>query len=292
LDGDLGHAEADGILDGIVSTYDPESGRLFAGTTRSGPRVLDFAPILKYERLTLNDVIASVLHRAEKTFEGPVEIEFAVTFAGRGLETPRFGFLQVRPMVAPNAREELVEEDLSRSRMILASDNVMGHGVIDTIRDVVYTRPESFDPGKTRAIASDIGTINRRLVLQSRPYLLIGFGRWGSSEPWLGIPVSWGHVSGARAIVEAADGKLNVEPSQGSHFFHNLSSLQIPYFTVPYKRSAGIDWDWLAQQEIESETDYVRHITVPRPLHVHVDGRSRRGYVSIPSGRREEENNP
>ena len=156
----------------------------------------------------------------------------------------------------------------------------MGNGIVDDIRDVVFARPEAFDAKFSRVVAGEIDTVNRTLVREGLPYLLIGFGRWGSSDPWLGIPVIWSQVSGAKVIVEAALPGVNVEPSQGSHFFHNLSSFQVSYFTVRHAAAeGGIDWPWLSQQEVVEETRFLRHVRLRDPLEVRVDGRTGRGVI-------------
>lgn len=280
MEADLREAEDDGTLRYLASTYDGGSDRLVPGIGRQGPRVLDFALLLQYRELPLNDLITSIVDLSEETLGTDVEIEFAMTLPMGPGTRPRFGFLQVRPMVAPGEEINIEMEELSGPGVLVASDRAMGNGEVNTIRDVVYTKPGAFESRHTRAIALEIEALNRQLVNISRPYLLVGFGRWGSSDPWLGIPVTWSQVSGARAIVEASLEKMNVEPSQGSHFFHNLSSFQVSYFTVRHGRAVGIDWEWLGQQEAAAETEFVRHIRLADPLELRVDGRSGRGVIS------------
>ncbi|MFC1790960.1 PEP/pyruvate-binding domain-containing protein [Gemmatimonadota bacterium] len=277
---DLGEAEHDGTLRYLASTYDGASDRLVPGMGREGPRVLDFALLLQYAEFPLNDLVLSLLSVSEEALGTDVEIEFAMTLPGGPEQRPRLGFLQVRPMVAPGEEVDIEVEELSGPGVIVASDRAMGNGVGDSIRDVVYAKPDAFESRHTRAISAEIEALNRQLVNEARPYLLIGFGRWGSSDPWLGIPVTWSQVTGAKVIVEATLDKMNVEPSQGSHFFHNLSSFQISYFTVRHGRGAGIDWEWLATQAAEAETEFVRHIRLAEPLLVRVDGRSGRGLIT------------
>jgi len=155
----------------------------------------------------------------------------------------------------------------------------LGNGINNNIEDIVYVNPEIFETKFTQQIAEELEQINKELVNQHRPYLLIGFGRWGSSDPWLGIPVNWGQVSGAKAIVETALENLNVEFSQGSHFFHNLTSFNVSYFSVKISDPYKIDWEWLSKQEIEEEINFVRHISLPSPIQVKVDGRSGQGAI-------------
>ncbi|MFZ0707538.1 MAG: histidine kinase, partial [Candidatus Korobacteraceae bacterium] len=174
---------------------------------------------------------------------------------------------------------EVTAEELSSPDAILASTMVMGNGVENAIQDIVFVRPENFSSMRTREIAEEVGAINRVLVEQHRPYLLIGFGRWGSSQPTLGIPVDWSQISGAKTIVETTLPEMNVELSQGSHFFHNLSSFRASYFMLRHDGPFSIDWDWLNRQAIVSDTELVRHVRLASPILVKVDGRMARGVV-------------
>ena len=223
----LADAEADDALYLLASTYDPERDRVIPGIGSRGPRVLNFAPLLVQDQFPLNDLVKTLLSAAEKAVDAKVEIEFAITLQGRLGERPRvrLGFLQVRSMVVSDQVVDVTAEDLSDPRAIVASDMVMGNGTADDIQDIVFVRPDKFSPLHTPAIAEELESINRELRDQKRPFLLIGFGRWGSSHSSLGIPVDWSQISGARAIVEATLPEMNVELSQGSHFFHNLVEL-------------------------------------------------------------------
>ncbi len=280
--GSLKDADKDGALTLLASTFDPERDRLVPGTFARGPRVLNFAPMLVLEQVPLNYIITSVLRAAEKAVGEKVEIEFAITFQERRGERPRarVGFLQVRPIVVPQENVSVTMHELDEARNIVASDKVLGNGVREDITDVVFVRPESFRVEMTPAIAQEIGQINQQLRDENRPYLLIGFGRWGSSHPSLGIPVDWSQISGARAIVESTIPNMNVDFSQGSHFFHNLSSFGATYFMLRYDGQFKIDWEWLNSQPLQAETEFVRHVRVTAPLTVRVDGRSGRGLIS------------
>ena len=206
-----------------------------------------------------------------------VEIEFAVTFPDEG--GCRFGFLQVRPLAVSQEVVSLEPGDLRPEGLLVASHAVLGNGAVTEIRDIVYVRPEGFTPRSSRAVAAEIAACNDRLVADARPYLLIGFGRWGSSDPSLGIPVAWGQIGGARVIVEATLPAMNVELSQGSHFFHNISSFRVSYFCVRHDGSDRLDWDWLARQPAECDAGLGRHVRLPAPLVGQVDGRTGRGVV-------------
>jgi len=265
----LADAEGDGTLRYAASTYDPASDRLVPGTGRPGPRVLDFAPLLVHREIPLAEAVRALLRLCEEALGAPVEIEFALSLPPGGPR--RFGFLQVRPLAVGTEKVEVAEEDLATAAV--ASRKALGNGRL-TLSDVVYVDPDTFEARATREIAEEIAAFNRGLLAEDRPYLLIGFGRWGSSDPWLGIPVRWDQISGARAIVEAAIPGMSPEPSQGSHFFHNLSSFEVCYLTLP-----TIDWNWLQRQPELGRSVHVRHVRVPLPVEVAVDGRTGRGLV-------------
>jgi hypothetical protein len=171
--------------------------------------------------------------------------------------------------------------DLAAEGVVVASERATGHGSIEGLRDVVFLDPAAFDRARSRAIAGEVAALNRRLLAAGRPYVLIGFGRWGSADPWLGVPVDWSEVSGARVIVEAGLPGLGVEMSQGAHFFHNLLAFRVAYLSVPDGGPGRIDWDWLLSLETEAEEGHAcaRHVVVPEPLLVRVDARSGRGIV-------------
>lgn len=280
VEGSLADAEYDGTLAKMVSTYDAAGDRLLPGMGRNGPKALDFSPLLTLGILPLNAMVKALLEACETSLEAEVEIELAMLLPESWDGTPRLGFLQVRPMLAPEETVEILPEDLAAPEALVTSLRAMGNGTVEGIQDVVYTRPGTFDPKHTRTMALEIERINRELLKEGRPYLLVGLGRWGSSDPWLGIPVQWGQVSGVRAIVEATLPSMNVEPSQGSHFFHNLSSFQVSYFTVHHAgEGARIDWQWLERQTAVTETEFLRHVRLETALRVRVDGRTGRGVV-------------
>ncbi|MBI3477219.1 MAG: hypothetical protein HY010_15915 [Acidobacteria bacterium] len=277
----LTDAEGDEVLEYLASTYDTSRDRVVPGIGTSGPRILNFAPLLVGERLPLNALIQAMISSAERVTGAKVEIEFAVTIHQRRGEQPRvrFGYLQVRPIAVSDQLIEVSVEDLHSPDAVISSDMALGNGVATDVQDIVYARPEHFSSLHTQAIAEELGKINRELVDQGRPYVLIGFGRIGSSHASLGIPSDWSQISGARVLVESTLPEMDVEPSQGSHFFHNLASFHASYFTVRHDAALGIDWDWLNHQPVIHETDLVRHVRPTRPLIVRVDGRNSRGVV-------------
>jgi hypothetical protein len=271
----LRDAEEDGTLQHIASVYDPQSDRVSMSLHIAGPRVINFPGVLVLKEVPLNDVLKSLLGISEKAMESPVEIEFAVSF-----DPYRVGFLQVRPMVVSHEKVEITESELEDKHTLIASKKVLGNGIINTIKDIVFVKPQRFEALHTPRIALDLERINRKLVEVGRQYLLIGFGRWGSSDSWLGIPVNWGQVCGAKIIVEATRPNMDVELSQGSHFFHNLTSFEVSYFSVPHSGKYLIDWDWLELQQCEEETEFVCHVNLQKPLMIKVDGRNSRGIIS------------
>lgn len=271
----LGEAEADGVLDPLVSTYDSDSDRLRPGAGQSGPRALTFAPMLQQGEPALNDVVRGMLEVAERAGEGPMEIEFAAA-----LEAPaQVGFLQARELRLEAEPVQIAPEALRASGVIVASESVLGHGRIGGLTDVVAVRRDRFDLARSPEIAREIAGVNRELAGANRSYVLIGFGRWGSSDPWLGIPVTWGQISGARVIVEGSLPGAEPDPSQGSHFFHNLMSAGVLYFTVRHTDANAIDWAWLDAQPVAFESEHVRHLRLAAPLAVLVDGWSGRGLI-------------
>ncbi len=272
--GDLSTAERDGTLRYLASTYSPLSGRLSIGTGFPGPRALTFAPILILEEIPLNNLVFDLLEICQTTMGSPVEIEFAMT-----LNPHRFAFLQVRTMMSPFGETHIEIAELNGEEILVATENALGNGIIGTIQDIVYTKPESFDLKHTMAMVPELERLNRHLLDEGRPYLLMALGRLGTTDPWLGIPINWGKISGAKVVVEATQDNVRVELSQGSHFFHNIISLGVKYFTLPISSKHEIDWDWLGLQEIVEETQFLRHLRLPKPLLVKVDGRSSRGVI-------------
>lgn len=277
---DLAVAEQDGTLYLTASTCDPESGRISPGIGRPGPRLLNFAPILQFEQVPLNELLKLLLELSARELGHPVEIEFAMTLEPDHALPARFAFLQVRPIVVETTATE-VPMDIARApNVLLASDNALGNGVVDTIEHLLVVRPDRFDWKHTPQIATELDLLNSRLIRERRNCVMIGFGRWGTTDEWRGIPVHVGQISTARVIVEATLPGMTVEPSQGSHFFHNLTSFRVLYFSVPHDRPLrAIDWDWLDTLEVLQETEFVRLLRAPGPLTVAVDGRTRHGVI-------------
>lgn len=275
----LSEAEHDGTLALIASTYKAEDERIVMGITEPGPRLINFAQMLKADLLPLNELLKELLSRSENVLGTMVDIEFALTLPIPRAFPARFGFLQVRPMVISRSLVEVGPEDLLNENVLVASESCLGNGTIDTVRDIVYVKPQTFETRRTQAIARELEQLNADLLAGGLPYALIGFGRWGTTDPSAGIPVNFGQVSGAKAIVETTLPDLNTMLSQGSHFFRNLMSLKILYFSVSHTEKYRIDWEWLDRQKTMAETEFARHVRLDRPLEIRVDGRSGRGVI-------------
>ena len=272
-------AEQDGTLKYIASTYNYQDDRIVTGTGIKGPRLLNFAPILRAGQLPLNDLLTDLLKTCEDIVGTEIEIEFAITLDDRQCSPARFGFLQVRPMVVSHEDVEITPQEMNSSDLVVASEKVLGNGVIDTIEDIVFVKKEKFSGSHTITIANQLEKVNTELVDNQKRYLLIGFGRWGTSDPQGGIPVNFGQISGAKVIVESTLPEMDFMMSQGSHFFHNITSFRVCYFSIDHWREYGINWDWLNAQQVVSETEFIKHVKLPQPLLIKVDGRNGRGVV-------------
>jgi hypothetical protein len=272
-------AEQDGALRFAGSTYSADNNALYDGLSRPGPRVVTFAPILRDRAFPLPEILTELLALGRAGMGTPVEIEFAANLERPGGGPARFGVLQMRPLALNRESEELEIERFPRERLLCDSARALGHGALTDMRDIVFVDRAGFDRSATRAIAQAVGEINSALVDAGRPYLLVGMGRWGTLDPWLGIPVKWDQISGARAIIEANFTDTAVEPSQGSHFFQNITSFQVSYLTVG--ASDLLDWEWLMALPATGGGG-VRHARLDAPLTVLVDGHNHRGVVVKP----------
>ncbi len=278
-------AERDGSLTYVGSTYSPENDALADGLSRQGIRVVTFAPILRNKMFPLPQILELLLDMGEWGMGTPVEIEFAVNMTPPAGKPKEFGLLQMRPLVLSREVEELNIEEVPTEQLLCQSHQVLGNGAIRDVYDIVAVDIERFERSKTREVATEITQFNEELLAQRRPYLLIGLGRWGTLDPWLGIPVKWDQISGARAIVEAGFKDLDVAPSQGSHFFQNITSFQVGYFTVHSKIKAGfIDWDWLSKQKAVEEKTYTRHFRFETPITIKMNGHQNKGIILKPEG--------
>jgi len=280
----LDNAEADGTLDALGSTFSADNDRITDGLGRAGLRVVTFAPILKYGVFPLAALLDELVKDGEDAFGQPVEIEFAVRLARQARERAQFGFLQIRPLVLSHEAEELHREGVEHANLIAQSTKVLGNGRVGNLCDVVVVDAQRFERGQSQEVAGHVSYFNAKLAGENRPYLLVGVGRWGSNDPWLGIPVEWDDISGARVILEAGFRDFRVTPSQGSHFFQNLSAFQVGYFTVNPDLGEGmVNWEWLAAQPAEEERGCVRHLRFAGPVTVLMNGRASAGAILKPA---------
>jgi CheY-like chemotaxis protein len=265
----------------LASTYIPEEHRMRDTTSIPGYRVLTFAQVLKYDLFPLADLLSDVLEIGADGMGCPVELEFSVNWPSEQNRKPEFALLQLRPMTA---RAELGQVEISPSDVTCAfchSHHALGNAEKTDMADILYIKPDIFDAARTPDIAREIGELNAGLLQQGKKYLLVGPGRWGSADRWLGIPVSWTEICGVGAMVETSSPELKAEPSQGSHFFHNISSLGINYVTVSNNGEDFLKWDWLTSLPIANETEFVAHVNLANPFVLKVDGRTSRCVMYI-----------
>ena len=274
-------AEADGTLKYIASTFDPYDQIIRDGLYEAKYRkVITFANILEHEVFPLADIVDKVLKVGEREMGRPVEIEFAVNLDYQNNKNNTFYLLQIRPIVDAN---KSIDEDLTQiplDKTLITSQQALGNGIIDNIYDVVYVKEGMFGPSNNQLIGYDIDKINRALMEEDRPYVLIGPGRWGSSDTWLGIPVKWPNIAGAKVIVEAGQTSYHIDPSQGTHFFQNLTSCGSAYLTVDGADEREVcNMDFLESLPVINETKYIKHVRCQVPLTAKIDGKKGIGVV-------------
>jgi CheY-like chemotaxis protein len=275
-------AERDGTLNAAGSTYIAENDAVYDGISREGVRLVTLAGVLKHKAFPLAESLTFLLDLGRTAFSSQVEIEFAANMGHNG-DPGEMGFLQIRPMVVGADTKEINLDDVDLGEAIVISKNALGQGHVAEIKDLVYVKRERFDRLRTVDIAGEIEAINRILKEENRGYVLIGPGRWGTADRMFGIPVSWSQISSVKAFVETDISGISMQPSQGTHFFHNITSFGIPYFTVNLERDpGGLDFDWLNAQAAIHEADHVRLIRFDEPLVIAVDGRNRRGVIMKP----------
>ena len=283
VENEVNDAFKEGTLDKVGSTYSPQSNTIYDGTSRDGLKIFSMAPILKYKTLPVAEILDLILKISSWGISNPVEIEFAVNLSVPKSENAKFAVLQMRPLVVSN---ELVELNLSKHNeadLICKSNNALGNGVVNNIKDIIFVDINSFERAKSNETAKNVGYFNAKLAKNNLEYLLIGIGRWGTLDPWLGIPITWEQISGAKAIVESNFKNFDVEPSQGSHFFQNLTSFKVGYFTVNNHIGNGfIDWDWLLSQNISEMRGDVKHIKLENPITIKINGREKKGIILKP----------
>ena len=270
---EVSEAENELPLQLLASTYIPDEHRIRDTVHITGQRVLTFAHILKYREFPLANILKDMLELGEHGMGCPVEMEFSVNLPAEDDALPQFAFLQLRPMTARAELEQVTISEEEIEKAFCYSGKALGNAMKQDMADIVFVKPEAFDPAKTVEIAREIAGINAILVKSNRKYLLVGPGRWGSADRWLGIPVAWADISGVGAMVETESDKLVAEPSQGSHFFHNITTLGINYITVSKGAGDRIDWKWLTALPRLNDGTFVAQAQLDAPLTLKVDGR-------------------
>jgi len=276
-------AEKDGSLQYIASTYDPYDMVIRDGLYPGGRKVITFANILQHDVFPLARILQLVLQHSQHEVRRPVEIEFAATMSRENDKTGTFYLLQIRPIVDS---KEMLDEDLtliSDDEVILKSENSLGHGIEDEVYDIVYVKTDGYSASNNQLIAYEIEKLNKQFLDSGKGYVLVGPGRWGSSDTWLGIPVKWPHISGAKVIVEAGLTNYRVDPSQGTHFFQNLTSFGVGYFTINAFMNDGVyNQEFLNEQPAVEETKFLRHVRFEKPIVIKMDGKKKLGVVMMP----------
>jgi CheY-like chemotaxis protein len=279
----LSVAEKDGTLNYVGSTYSHDNDMIYDGLSRQGARLVTFGPILKNKIFPLSPILELLLDMGTWGMGTPVEIEFAVNLLPVKAGKKEFGVLQMRPLVVTHEIDNLEIESNNSEKLICESHQVLGNGVLQDIFDVVLVDYHRFNRAKSQEVAAEVASFNSQLIGQKRPYLLIGVGRWGSLDPWLGIPVGWEQIAGARAIVETSFKDMSVEPSQGSHFFQNITSFMIGYFTVNNFSDKGfVDWDWLLAQPTVEVKEFTRLIRFDKSIIIKMNGHQNKGIIMKP----------
>jgi len=272
--------EKDKFVKNLVSTYDFENNVLRDGANYKGRKVITFSNILNHNVFPLANILQTLLKIGQEEMNNPIEIEFAVD-----LDVPEgvpkiFSFLQIRPIVEINEKIKINLDDVKSEDTLIYSNSALGNGEIEGIQDLVYVKPESFNASKSQFIADGVEKINARFLDEDKNYVLVGPGRWGSSDPWLGIPVKWSQISAARLIVESGLENYRIDPSQGTHFFQNLTSFQVGYFTInPFANDGFYDIDFLNKVDAYYEDEFIRHLKFKKPLDIKIDGKKHKGVI-------------
>jgi len=280
---DIRDANNETAMKFVASTYDRNNNVLRDGIALPGKRVITFSNILQHKTFPLADILTTLLEIGQREMNNPIEIEFAAN-----LETPPgtpkiFNFLQIRPIVHTEESHHINIDHIKTEDTIVYSESALGNGVFKGIHDLIYVKPDSFNAANNKNVAIEIEKINTMFVKQGSGYILIGPGRWGSTDPWLGIPVKWPQISGARIIIESGLKNYRIDPSQGTHFFQNLTSFRVGYFTVnPYINEGYYDVEYLDKLNIIYEDNYIRHVRFDKPLEILIDGRNHKGVILKP----------
>ncbi len=276
-------AKNDDTLKWVASTFDFENNILRNGYSGSGKPVITFSNILEHNAFPLAEILRDLLEIGKNQMNNHIEIEFAVNMDTPEGSPKEFSFLQIRPVVNDEQFDSIILDDVKSEDALIISDSALGNGVLNGIRDLVYVKPDAFDASFNEKIADDIDKINTKFAGEGKNYILIGPGRWGSTDHWLGIPTKWTQISQARVIIESGLDNYRIDPSQGTHFFQNLTSFRVGYFTInPFMNDGYYDIKFLDSLEAIYEDDFIRHIRFSEPLLVVIDGKNRKGVIYKP----------
>jgi hypothetical protein len=276
-------AEIDPVLKLVASTFDYDSNQLKEGTMADGKRIITFSQLLNHGSFPLAEILQQVLEIGQREMNKPVEIEFAVNLDMPKGQPKVFSLLQIRPIAGRDETIHIKPENIKQEEMLMISHTALGNGIIKDIHDFVYVKPDTFDASKSMEMALRLDKLNDQFIREKKFYILVGPGRWGSSDPWLGIPVKWPQISAARVIVESGLEHYRIDPSQGTHFFQNLTSFRVGYFTInPYLKEGYYDIDYLNSQAAAYEDEYIRHVRFEKPIRIEIDGKKNFGVVFKP----------
>ncbi len=278
----ISEAEKHGTLNHCVSVYNPDNDRIEPGLSAYGPRIINFADILQYNYIPLSETISLILNTVKEAFGSPVEIEYAVDLDRSKNGLPTFYLLQIKPLIGNQLKNNIVLDELDRSQMALFTKSSLGNGVIKDIRDVIFVDTRKFSKLKTLEMATEIEHLNNLMIKSDRQYILIGPGRWGSRDRFVGIPVNWSQISNAKVIVEVSLDNYPLDSSLGSHFFHNVTSMNIGYFSVQHSSPTDfVSWEMLDNQKIVHETNFFKHVRFKKPLTIFMDGKHKTSAIII-----------
>jgi len=273
-------AEKDNSFAFAASTYDYDNQAIREGLQEDGKKIITFSPILNHDGFPLASIIKDLLDISSHALNTPVEIEFAANLDAPPGQPKIFSYLQVRPIVTNERTRKINFDKIPKDKLLVSSEKAMGNGFYEDIRDLVYIKTQHYQSDQNKKIALELDEINRRFMEKQKNYILIGPGRWGSSDPWLGIPVKWSNISSVRLLVELGLEEYKVDPSQGTHFFHNITSFEVGYFTVtPHLGDGFFNREYLDSFPAQAETTLIRHLHFPHPLHVEIDGRKTKGVI-------------
>ncbi|MEI6576949.1 MAG: PEP/pyruvate-binding domain-containing protein [Bacteroidota bacterium] len=276
----ISDAENDNALRYAASTYDMQNNLLRDGFQPGGKKLITFSNILFHNVFPMAEILNDVLHIGSREMNKAIEIEFAVDLDRPKGEPKIFYLLQIRPIVEADDSLAISLDEVKPEETVIISESALGNGVIDTLCDLVYVKPETFKAADSKTIAERVDMLNAQLLKEGRNYILVGPGRWGSSDPWLGIPVKWPQISGARVIIESGLEHYRIDPSQGTHFFQNLTSFRVGYFTLnPFIKDGHYDLEWLNSKPALYEDEYLRHLRFEKPLVVKIDRKRNRGVI-------------